>query len=99
MEAQAEPPRLSPVALIGSYFYAESVAPLSSAGAGVITTTPHKNVLQIMREIQRRRTIGDRPIIERMSATVDSPFIASDTTRRLEPALRAYRRLVLRLTR
>jgi GT2 family glycosyltransferase len=51
------------------------------------------------REIQRRRTIGDRPIIERMSATVDSPFIASDTTRRLEPALRAYRRLVLRLTR
>ena len=58
MEAQAEPPRLSPVALIGSYFYAESVAPLSSAGAGVITTTPHKNVLQIMRPAARFR---DRP--------------------------------------
>jgi hypothetical protein len=34
-----------------------------------------------------------------MSATFDSPFIASDTIRRLEPALRAYRRLVLRLAR
>ncbi len=51
------------------------------------------------REIQRQRTIGDRPIIERMSATVDSPFIASDAVRRLEPALRAYRRLVLRMAR
>jgi GT2 family glycosyltransferase len=51
------------------------------------------------REVQRRRTIGDRPIIERMSATVDSPFIASDAVRRLDPALRAYRWLVLRLVR
>ena len=51
------------------------------------------------REIQRERSIGDRPIIERMSATVDSPFVATDAARRLEPALRAYRRLVLRLAR
>jgi GT2 family glycosyltransferase len=51
------------------------------------------------REIQRQRTIGDRPIIERMSATVDSPFIASDAARRMEPALRSYRRLVLWLAR
>jgi GT2 family glycosyltransferase len=51
------------------------------------------------REIQGRRTIGDRPIIERMSATVDSPFIASDAVRRLEPALRAYRWFLLRVAR
>lgn len=51
------------------------------------------------REIQERRTVGDRPIVERMSATVDSPFIASDAAKRLEPALRAYRRLVVRLAR
>lgn len=51
------------------------------------------------REIQGRRTVGDRAIIERMSATIDSPFIASDASRRMEPALRAYRRLVLGLAR
>jgi GT2 family glycosyltransferase len=51
------------------------------------------------RDVQRRRTIGDRPIIERMSATVDSPFIISNAGRLMEPALRAYRRLVLQLAR
>ena len=51
------------------------------------------------REIQRTRRIGDRPILERMSAGVDSPFLASGTSRRAEPLLRAYRRVLLRVTR
>jgi GT2 family glycosyltransferase len=51
------------------------------------------------REMQRTRRIGDRPILERMSAGVDSPFLASSMTRRTEPLLRAYRRVLLRVTR
>jgi GT2 family glycosyltransferase len=51
------------------------------------------------REVQRTRRIGDRAILERMSAGVDSPFLASSTSRRTEPLLRAYRRVLLRVTR
>ena len=51
------------------------------------------------RQLQRGRTIGDRPILERMSAAVDSPFIASLALQRMAPLLRAYRSLVLKLTR
>ena len=51
------------------------------------------------REMQRTRRISDRPILERMSAGVDSPFLASSTSRRTEPLLRAYRRALLRVTR
>ena len=51
------------------------------------------------REMQRTRRIGDRPILERMSAGVDSPFLASSTSRLAEPLLRAYRRVLLRVTR
>jgi N-acetylglucosaminyl-diphospho-decaprenol L-rhamnosyltransferase len=46
-------------------------------------------------EIQAGRRIGDRQIIERMSAEVDSPFLASKPVRRLQAPLRLYRRLVL----
>lgn len=46
-------------------------------------------------EIQAGRRTGDRPIIERMRAEVDSPFLASTPIRSLQAALRAYRRLVL----
>ena len=49
-------------------------------------------------EIQRTRRIGDRPILERMRAGVDSPFLASRTSRRTEPLLRAYRRVLLGVT-
>jgi GT2 family glycosyltransferase len=49
------------------------------------------------REIQAARRIGDRAIVERMTATVDSPFLASPAVRRTELALRAYRSVVLRL--
>ena len=51
------------------------------------------------RDIQGRRSIGDLPILERMSAAVDSPFIASPAVKRMEPVIRAYRRLVVRLAR
>jgi GT2 family glycosyltransferase len=51
------------------------------------------------REIQASRRIGDRPILERMRATVESPFLASPAVRAAEPALRAYRRVVLKLAR
>ncbi len=51
------------------------------------------------REIQAARRIGDRAIVERMTATVDSPFLTSPAVRRAEPGLRAYRRVVLRLVR
>jgi GT2 family glycosyltransferase len=50
------------------------------------------------RELQATRQISDYPIVERMSAAVDSPFLASSAVRRLDPALRAYRRGLLRLT-
>jgi GT2 family glycosyltransferase len=49
------------------------------------------------REVQGRRRVGDRAIVERMSATVDSPFLASRAVRRVEPVLKAYRRVVLAL--
>jgi GT2 family glycosyltransferase len=51
------------------------------------------------RATQRTRRIGDRAVLERMSAGVDSPFLASGTTRRTEPLLRAYRRVLLRVAR
>jgi len=56
-------------------------------------------LLACRRRIQRTRRIGDRPILQRMSAGVDSPFLASSTSRRTEPLLRAYRRVLLRVTR
>ncbi|MGZ4197237.1 MAG: glycosyltransferase family 2 protein [Solirubrobacteraceae bacterium] len=46
-------------------------------------------------EIQAGRRIGDRQVLERMRAEVDSPFLASTLIRMLQAALRAYRRLVL----
>ena len=46
-------------------------------------------------EVQAGRQIGDRQIIERMSAEVDSPFLASKPVRRLQALLRLYRRFVL----
>jgi N-acetylglucosaminyl-diphospho-decaprenol L-rhamnosyltransferase len=49
------------------------------------------------REVQGARRVGDRVIVERMSATVDSPFLASRAVRRVDPFLKAYRRLVLAL--
>jgi GT2 family glycosyltransferase len=49
------------------------------------------------REVQASRRVGDRPILERMSAGVDSPFLVSPAVRRAEPALRAYRSAVWRL--
>ena len=72
---------------------------IAKLGAWQLLWRDRRRLAARRREIQRWRTYGDRPIIERMSATVDSPFIASDASRRSEPALRAYRRLVLRLAR
>jgi GT2 family glycosyltransferase len=51
------------------------------------------------REIQSARRIHDRKIVERMSAVAGSPFVASPAVRCVEPALRAYRGVVLRLVR
>jgi GT2 family glycosyltransferase len=48
-------------------------------------------------EVQRTRTIGDRPIVQRMRATVDSPFLNSAMNRHLRPLLSVYRLLVLAL--
>ena len=50
------------------------------------------------REIQASRIIGDRPIVERMSASVESPFLDSAAVRRAQAPLRFYRRLVRALT-
>jgi hypothetical protein len=51
------------------------------------------------RQIQRTRRIGDGPIVERMSAVVDSPFLDGPMTRLGALAMRAYRRALLGLTR
>jgi GT2 family glycosyltransferase len=51
------------------------------------------------RQIQSSRRIGDRAIIERMSADVDSPFLSTAAIRRLEPVLRTYRAVVLSIAR
>lgn len=51
------------------------------------------------RQIQRERRIGDGPIIERMRAEVDSPFLDGPLTRLSAPAMRAYRRVLLGLAR
>ena len=40
------------------------------------------------REVQRNHRIGDRAIVERISASLDSPFLTSATTRCPEPSLR-----------
>ncbi|MBV9817457.1 MAG: glycosyltransferase family 2 protein [Solirubrobacterales bacterium] len=51
------------------------------------------------REVQSSRRVGDRAIVERMSASVESPFLASRAVRRADPALRAYRSAALALVR
>jgi GT2 family glycosyltransferase len=51
------------------------------------------------RAIQSSRRIGDSAILARMTASVDSPFLESPLVRRAEPALQAYRRALLALTR
>jgi GT2 family glycosyltransferase len=51
------------------------------------------------RAIQASRRVGDRAIVARMTAAVDSPFLTSPAVRGANPALRAYRRLVERVIR
>lgn len=58
-----------------------------------------RNLLARRREIQNGRRIGDRAIIERMTAQVDSPFLASGAPRRTRPLMTAYRHAALRLAR
>jgi hypothetical protein len=50
-------------------------------------------------EIQSTRQLGDRAIVARMTAGVDSPFLDSPAIRRADAAMRAYRRLVCSLIR
>jgi GT2 family glycosyltransferase len=61
--------------------------------------TDRRSLRARRREIQASRRIGDRPILERMRATVESPFLASPALRAAGPALCAYRRVVLKLAR
>jgi GT2 family glycosyltransferase len=49
------------------------------------------------RQVQSSRRVGDRAIISRMSASVESPFLASPAVRRAGPVLAAYRRMLCRV--
>jgi GT2 family glycosyltransferase len=49
------------------------------------------------REVQTSRTVNDQTIVDRMSADIDSPFIASTLFNLAAPALKVYRSLLLRM--
>jgi GT2 family glycosyltransferase len=49
------------------------------------------------RQVQSSRRVGDRAIVSRMSASVESPFLASPAVRRADRALAAYRRILCRV--
>ncbi len=68
-------------------------------GAWRLLWVSRRSLYARRREIQGVRTIGDRPIVERMSAAVDSPFIASNAAKAAQPALRAYGWLVVKVAR
>jgi GT2 family glycosyltransferase len=48
-------------------------------------------------EVQGRRRVADREILARMAATIDTPLVEAPAGRLADPALRAYRALVLAL--
>jgi GT2 family glycosyltransferase len=60
--------------------------------------TDRRQLFARRRQIQSLRSVGDRAIVERMTAIVDSPFLASPAVAWATPLLRLYRWLVLRLT-